>query len=93
MKTVGKVNPKSTRTRILELLLLSFIASFIYRVIPNVEMLPSLPASENQLDDQEWGKITRMEFMATHPPAGTSTLKPVRPEKHWLQQRSKAIAT
>jgi len=51
-----------------------------------MDMLPDLPASENQLDDQEWGKITRMEFMATHPPAGTPTLKPVRPEKFWLKR-------
>jgi hypothetical protein len=69
----------------MEFILVLFIASFVYRAIPNVDMLPSLPASENQLDDQEWGKITRMEFMATHPPA--STLPPkVRPEKTWLQK-------
>jgi len=55
-------------------------------------MLPNLAASENQIDDEEeGGKITLMEFMATHPPAGTQTFKPVRPEKFWLQ-RPRGIA-
>jgi hypothetical protein len=81
-----KTHTKPKSTRIMEIILVLFIVSFIYRAIPNVDMLPDLPASENQIDDREWGKIARMEFMATHPPAGTPTLKPLRPEKFWLQR-------
>jgi hypothetical protein len=51
-----------------------------------VNVIPDLPASENQIDDEEWGKIARMEFLATHPAARTPTLKPVRPEKFWLER-------
>ena len=76
-----KARNKVKSTRIIEISLVFFIASFIYRAIPNVNVIPDLPASENQIDDREWGKITRMEFLATHPPAGMPTLKPVRPEK------------
>jgi hypothetical protein len=75
-----------TKIRIAEILLLSFIVAFIHRAIPNVDIIPDLPASENQIDDREWGNITRMKFMETHPSAGTPTLKPVRPEKFWLQR-------
>jgi hypothetical protein len=67
-------------------MLVTFIVSFFVRAAPNWDMLPDLPASENQIDDQEWGKITRMEFMATHPALRKPPLKPVRPEKHWLQR-------
>jgi hypothetical protein len=75
----------------MEIILVLFDVSFIYRAIPNANVIPELPASQNQVDDQEWGKITRMEFMATHPPAGTPSLKPVRPEKLW-SQRPRGIA-
>jgi hypothetical protein len=78
-------------TRITEIALVLFIASFIYRAIPNANVIPDLPVSKNQIDNKEWGKITRMEFIATHPPAGTPTLQPVRPEKFWLQ-RPRGIA-
>ena len=77
---------KVKSTLIIEIILVLFIASFVYRAIPNVNMLPSLPASENQIDDKEWGQITRMEFMKTKPPTSIPALKPIRPEKLWLQR-------
>jgi len=80
------------KTRIAELMLLSFILAFVARATPNLDMLPKIPWIDDQpndiglgnTDDKDWGNYARMEFLATHPPASTPTLKPVRPEKHWL---------
>ena len=96
MKTAAK--PKATRTRIAEIGLLVFIAAFVARATPNLDMLfKIIPWAERtnddlaNTDDKAWGNYARMEFMATHPPTGTPTLKPVRPERFWLQQQPKGI--
>jgi hypothetical protein len=82
------------KTRIVEILLLTFILAFVARATPNLDVIPSIPWAEDQpndiglgnTDDKDWGKYARMEFMATHPAAPTPTLKSVRPEKYWSQQ-------
>ncbi len=78
------------KTRVATILLLSFIAAFVARTTPNLDMLPNIPWAENRTNG-DLGNYARMEFLATHPRAGTPTLKPVRPEKFWLQ-RPRAIA-
>ena len=40
-------------TRIVEIILALFIVTFILRAIPNLNVIPDLPASENQIDDRE----------------------------------------
>jgi len=81
------------KTRLTEILLLSFIVAFVARATPNLDMLfKIIPWAERtnddlaNTDDKDWGNYARMKFLETHPPAGTPTLKPVRPEKHWLQR-------
>jgi len=81
------------KTRLTEFLLLSFIVVFVVRATPNLDMLPNIPWAEDRTngdlgrtDDKAWGNYARMEFMATHPPAGTPTMKPARREKFWLQR-------
>jgi hypothetical protein len=93
MRTPGVAKSKLTRTRIVEILLLTFTLACVARATPNLDMLPNIPWAEDRTngdlgntDDKTWGNYARMEFMATHPPAGTPTLKPVRPEKFWLQR-------
>jgi len=94
MSKFGNVTGKTYRRAMEFILVLFIIISFLYRAISNADMLPSLPASENQIDDREWGKIRRMEFMKINPPTGAPTLKPVRPEKFWKfwVQRPRGIA-
>jgi len=78
----------------MQVILAIFILAFVARATPNLDMLPKIPWIDDQpndiglgnTDDKDWGNYARMEFLATHPPAGTPTLKPVRPEKFWLQR-------
>jgi hypothetical protein len=95
-----KKQTKANSTRIAEIILLTFILAFVARATPNLDMLPRIPWAEDQpndiglgnTDDKDWGIYARMEFMATHPPVATPTLKPVRLEKFWFQ-RPRGIAT
>jgi hypothetical protein len=90
MKTHTK--PKLTWTRIVEMFLLTFILAFVARATPNLNLIPDIPWANRTnddlgaTDDKAWGNFARMKFMETHPPEGTPTLKPVRPEKFWLQR-------
>jgi hypothetical protein len=93
MKTEATAKPKATRTRIAEIALLVFIAAFAARAEPNLDVLPNIPWAQyrtngdlGNTDDVAWGKYARMKFLETHPPEGTPTLKPFRPEKCWTQQ-------
>jgi hypothetical protein len=86
------------KTRIAELLLLSFIVVFVARATPNLDMLPNIPWAEDRTtgdlentDDKAWGNYARMKFMETHPAANTPTLKSVPERKFWLQ-RPRGIA-
>jgi hypothetical protein len=47
-----KAQTKTKSIRIMQIILVVFIVSFIYRANPNMDMLRDLPASENQIDDQ-----------------------------------------
>jgi hypothetical protein len=69
---------------LMEIILALFIAAFILRAIPNLNVLH---LDSPEIDDRYWGEYARIEFMGTHPIAGKPTLKPVRPENNWLQQR------
>jgi len=86
-----QTKPKSTR--IVEIGLVLFICSFIYRAIPNVNVIPDLPWADDltnndlgSTDDKDWGNYARMQWTATHPSAPTPTLEQVQPEKFWLQR-------
>jgi hypothetical protein len=77
MRTPGVAKSKLTRTRIVEILLLTFTLACVARATPNLDMLPNIPWAEDRTngdlgntDDKAWGNYARMEFMATHPPAG-----------------------
>jgi hypothetical protein len=82
----------------MEIILVLFIASFIYRAIPNVDVLPALH-SEYQIDDLYWGKYVILEFESHCPlpptpgKAQTSKTAPgqaslrtflIQPKKFWL---------
>jgi hypothetical protein len=93
MRTPAIAKSKLTRTRMVEILLLTFILAFVARATPNLDMLPNIPWAEDRTtgdlgntNDKAWGNYARMKFLETHPPESTPTLKPVRPEKFWLQQ-------
>jgi hypothetical protein len=87
-----KAQNKTQSTRIIKTLLLTFILVFVARATPNLNVIPNIPWAEDRsdefgnADDIGWGNYARMQWIATHPPAGTPTLKPVRPEKFWLQR-------
>jgi hypothetical protein len=72
--------------RIMETILVLFIVSFLYRAIPNVDVIPNLPLANGQVDDKTWGTYTRMEFLATRPAPVPPTFKPVPEQKFWLQR-------
>jgi hypothetical protein len=84
---------KSSRNRIVEMILLAFILVSVARTTPNLDMLPNSPSAEDRTtgdlgntDDKAWGNYARMKLLETHPPTRTPTLKPVRPEKFWLKR-------
>jgi hypothetical protein len=82
----------------MEIVLVTFILAFVARAVPNVDALPSIPWAEQpnadfgNTDDKDWGRYTRMKFLETHPPESNTTLKPVRPEKFWLQRPIGSLA-
>jgi|SRR6266436_4137143 len=54
---------KSSRNRIVEMILLAFIPAFVARATPNLDMLPRIPWADDQpndiglgnTDDKDWG--------------------------------------
>jgi hypothetical protein len=90
MKTQNRF--KLNSTRIMELILVIFILAFVARATPNLNVIPTIPWVGDRpddfgnADDIGWGNYARMQWIATHPSAPTPTLKPVRPEKFWLQR-------
>jgi hypothetical protein len=93
-----KKQTKAKAVQIAEPILVIFILAFVARATPNLNVIPNIPWAEartngglGNTDDKDWGDYVRMQFMATHPPAGTPTVKPVRPEKFWRQQQPKGI--
>jgi hypothetical protein len=81
-----------SKTRIAEIFLLTFILAFVARATPNLNVIPTIPWAEDRpddfgnADDIGWGNYARMQWIATHPPADTPTLKPVRSEIFWSRQ-------
>jgi hypothetical protein len=78
------------KTRVADLLLLSFIVVFVARATPNLDVLPNIPWAQDRTngdlantDDKRLGNYARMKFLETHPPEGTPTLKPA---PVWEQQ-------
>jgi hypothetical protein len=86
-----KKQTNAKAVRIAEIILVIFILAFVARATPNLNVIPNIPWADARTNgglgntaDKDWGTYARIQFMATHPPTRTPTLKPVRPEQFWL---------
>jgi hypothetical protein len=93
-----KKQTRAKAVRIAEIVLVIFILAFVARAMPNLNVIPNIPWADDRTNgglgntaDKDWGNYARMQFMATHPPTRTPTLKLPRPGKLRLQ-RPRGIA-
>jgi hypothetical protein len=73
-----KKHTKAKSTRVVEILLSTFILEFVARATPNSNLIPNIPWADartngglGNTDDKDWGNYARMEWIATKPPSPT----------------------
>jgi hypothetical protein len=77
MKIAVTAKPKLTPTRIVEIVLLTFILAFVARATPNLDVLPNIPWAEDRTngdlantDDKRLGELRADEIFGNAPTRG-----------------------